>query len=59
MFINQGQRHDVRAQRRDIPEGLFSNVVMLRLRSRRSKRVKSQRRDVEIKCHDVPGSLYV
>ena len=41
MFIKQGQRCDIRAQRRDVLEGLFSNVVMLRPTSRRSRRVRS------------------
>ena len=30
LFIKQGQRRDVRAQRRDVPEGLFASVTMLR-----------------------------
>ena len=26
-FIKQGQRHDVQAQRRDVPEGLLANIT--------------------------------
>ena len=57
MFIKQGQHRDVRAQRCDIPEGLFASITTLRPTSRRSRRVRSQCRDMEIQCRDVPGSL--
>ena len=37
LFIKQGQCHDVRAQCRDILEGLFASVTTLRPTSRRVK----------------------
>ena len=41
MFIKQGQCRDVRAQRRDVPEGLFANVATFQkgeiVMSRRSR----------------------
>ena len=36
-FIKLGQRRDVRAQRRDVPEGLLANVMTLRPTSLRNK----------------------
>ena len=45
--------HDVRAQHRDVPEGLLTNVATLRPTLRRSRRVISQHHDVEIQCRDV------
>ena len=48
MFIKQGQRYNVRAQRRDVPKGLFANIATLRPTSQRSRRMRSQRCDVEI-----------
>ena len=53
LCIKQRQRRDVRAQRRDVPEGLLANVATLRPTSRRSRGVISQRRDVEIQRRDV------
>ena len=57
MFIKHGQRRDIRAQHRDIPESSLANVVTFRRTSRRSRRVRLQRRNVEVQRRDVPGSL--
>ena len=49
-FIKQGQRHNIRAQRRDMPEGLLANVATLRQMSRRDREstnpIEFPRRDV-------------
>ena len=49
-FIKQGQRRDVWAQHRDMPEGLLANVATLRPTSRRDREsinpIAFPRRDV-------------